>query len=483
MTTESSSNPTPLVQFRSRPPPPPFSTFFFKPRRVTFHHPAYESSRLLQLAALDGDPPHGGIHHETALLICGIITDNVWDGWFTESRDGPKLELDKDVVLTGSDYFYHLPWPESQAVEEGSTRGPYKYPVIPSFRQWPFPHSSPPSGWDFASDTSDIDITQPVLPPPSVSSISQAIRDRDRSCRLSGYQDQIECAYLCPRSELPWFRQQEMERYNTRQSMAGAALVDDLANALTLRSDIQTEFDRGTFVFTRKRGAWVSHFLDSTCHLGAGHHNVDVEIPSGVHQAFLLARVAWAVFPLVSNFLLRGDKRLVRLRGQFARTREDKELTPQTLSKIVPEISARSRSRSPPKRLREEENEENEDSHDVTATKRRRLEGDDQEVKEAGSLATTPDLVKLGTSSGVSQLPSSDTEDVNLDEGIGEADRIAALRRDALFAQRKIDAHLMCCDYTAAETAIAAGADGPKKFGGAHLCPQCRGADYMADGV
>jgi hypothetical protein len=101
-----------------------------------------------------------------------------------------------------------------------------------------------------------------------------------------------------------------MERYNTCQLLTGAALVYDLANALTLRSDIHTEFDRETFVFARIRGAWVSHFLDFTCHLDAGCHKVDVEIPTRVHQAFLFARLAWTVFPMISNFLMRGDKGL-----------------------------------------------------------------------------------------------------------------------------------------------------------------------------
>jgi hypothetical protein len=127
-----------------------------------------------------------------------------------------------------------------------------------------------------------------------------------------------------------------MERYNTRQSLAGVALVDDPANAFTLRSDIHTAFDRKTFVFTRKRGAWISHFLDFTSHLGAGYHSVDVEIPAGVHQAILLARLAWAVFPMVSNFLMRGDKRLVKLRGPSPRAEDEKESRTQKLSKNCP---------------------------------------------------------------------------------------------------------------------------------------------------
>src|SRR4051812_11011081 len=84
--------------------------------RVTFHHPAYESTRLIELSAFDG--LSGGIHYGTALLLCGIIADNIWDGWLTETRDGNKVDVDKDVVLTGRDYFFHLPRPAESSEEQ-----------------------------------------------------------------------------------------------------------------------------------------------------------------------------------------------------------------------------------------------------------------------------------------------------------------------------------------------------------------------------
>ncbi|KAL2357354.1 hypothetical protein BJ546DRAFT_802070, partial [Cryomyces antarcticus] len=194
--------------------------------RVSFHHPAYDSARLIELSAFDG--PNGGIHHGTALLVCGIIAGNVWDGWLTEGRRGNRMDSDR----------------------EERAQGPYKYAVVPSFQHWPFPHEHPPPGWDFNPDLTTS--VASIFPVPSISGVSQAVRDRDGSCRLSGYRDMIERAHLCPRSDVEWFTQQKMDTYNISGSLVGAGLVDDTANALTLRSDIHLSFDAGTFVFTRK---------------------------------------------------------------------------------------------------------------------------------------------------------------------------------------------------------------------------------------
>lgn len=166
--------------------------------RVSFHHPSYDSTRLIELSAFDG--PNGGIHYGTALLVCGIIAGNIWDGWLTEGRRGNKVELDKEAVLRGRDYFFHVPWPPDTSEEERS-QGAYKYPIVPSFQHWTFPHYSPPPGWNFNPDlTANV---ASLFPVPSISSVSQAVRDRDGSCRLSGYRDGIERAHLYNKPLLP----------------------------------------------------------------------------------------------------------------------------------------------------------------------------------------------------------------------------------------------------------------------------------------
>jgi len=432
---------------------------------------------LIELSAFDG--PDGGIHHGTALLVCGIIAGNVWDGWLTEGRHGNKVNLDQEVVLRGREYFFHVPWPTNSSEVERAN-GPYKYPVVPSFQHWPFPHENPPPGWSLTLDLTTS--VASIFPVPSISSVSQAVRDRDGSCRLSGYRDGIERAHLCPRSEVEWFTQQEMDRYNISRSLVGAGLVDDTANALALRSDIHSSFDAGMFVFARKLDQWVSHFLAPTSNLGPEHHNTTVEIPPTVHPAFILARFAWAVFPGIRNFLIRGEKRLVTLRQGVGEARDIKELERDDLCRVL-RIAPRGRSNSPNKRQREEDGTRGAANTAVTA-KRARLDLAEsaQSIRRHDSPpATTPGLcgAEIASTPSLTQPSGSfDSPTLDAEHEAAERRRIAALRQAALKAQRPSDPELVCCDYDAAERANAAECEGPRQFGGAHLCLECLGAEY-----
>ncbi|KAJ9634508.1 hypothetical protein H2199_008965 [Coniosporium tulheliwenetii] len=393
---------------------------------------------------------------------------------------GNKVYLDKEALLRGRDYFFHVPWPTDVPEEERSC-GAYRYPIVPSFQHWSFPHDSPPPGWSFNPDlTANV---ASLFPVPSISSVSQAVRDRDGSCRLSGYQDGIERAHLCPRSEVQWFTQQEMDRYNISGSLVGLGLVDDTANALALRSDIHLSFDAGRFVFTRKRDQWVSHFLTPTSNLGPEYHNTTVEIPSSVHPAFLLARLAWAIFPGIRNFLIRGEKRLVTLRQETGSAWDVKELDREHLCCVLG-IQPRGRSNSPTKRQREADTTGGATDASATASKRARLhlaespQPAEPLARTHSPPATTPEL--CNADAGPTPSPSQPSEPPVLHTN-GETDerrRIGALRQSALKAQRPINPGLLCCDYDAAEVANAAGLEGPRTFGGAHLCMECLGMEY-----
>jgi hypothetical protein len=186
--------------------------------RVTFHHPAYESTRLFEIPAFDGRS--GGIHYRTALLWCGIIAGCAWDGWLSESKSGERLNLDLEAVLRKPDYYFHVPPPADYSAQDHPAI-PYKWPAIIKFDQSPFPHSSPPPGWRFGGSS---DLPSSFVLNPSVSSMSQAVRDRDVTCRLSWYEDGIKRAHLCPRSEVEWFQRSQRptprpEQLGTTQSV------------------------------------------------------------------------------------------------------------------------------------------------------------------------------------------------------------------------------------------------------------------------
>lgn len=73
---------------------------------VFFLHPGYPDSKnvLLSLPALDS----GGIHHETARIACAILADCNWNGFFSLTRDGPRLPAGSDDILTQNRYYFRI---------------------------------------------------------------------------------------------------------------------------------------------------------------------------------------------------------------------------------------------------------------------------------------------------------------------------------------------------------------------------------------
>lgn len=50
----------------------------------------------------------GGIHYETARILCAIIADNQYAGFFTEDSAGPRrVETPKDGVLQPKNYTFN----------------------------------------------------------------------------------------------------------------------------------------------------------------------------------------------------------------------------------------------------------------------------------------------------------------------------------------------------------------------------------------
>jgi len=453
------------VDLRDPPPNaavvPRFSTP--NPPQIIFHHPAYRSTRLIDLPAFDGNDACPGLHHGTALLICGIVAGNQFDGWLSRTRDGKRLKLGSDDLLPVGEYYFHVPCPGDTGTEE--QQAPYRYPVVPTFRHWAFPHDNLPPAWWFPHDGLPI---PPFAPTSSRSNASQAVKLCDGGCCVSPSQDGVEGAHICPEGEDEWFREQEMDQYNPISWRTGAKPVNNPANILTLRADIHIVFDAQSFIFTRKHGSWVSHFLTCTANLGSEYHNTRVNIPADVHPNFLLARLAWSVFPMVRTFFSRGESRLVRV------ALEDKEMTSQELRETFfaqarNPSPTKSRSNSPRKRQRTDTDDGDMETTGPTS-KHRRLNID--QYDGTSSPAPPPELDDFETNSERTHTP------VPLPEEHG-GDELVRLRHEALTDQRKKNAHLMCCDYDAAEKAIAAGLEGSKLYGGAHLCMRCLGVEYQ----
>jgi hypothetical protein len=82
------------------------------------------------LAPFAPDSPAGGIEYGVAHAACGVISGNRWEGWFTTTIDGAKLTLTLGDILCECDYYFYLP--------NSSLETPYA--IVPTFREWTFPH-------------------------------------------------------------------------------------------------------------------------------------------------------------------------------------------------------------------------------------------------------------------------------------------------------------------------------------------------------
>ncbi|KAG9234572.1 hypothetical protein BJ875DRAFT_509286 [Amylocarpus encephaloides] len=350
---------------------------------TTFKHPAYsddfQQGSLLQLYTWD--TRDGGLHAGTALLACAIVACNAQDGYLTRNRDGGSLHVGDDEVLLDDEYYYHVPNP-LPATQESSGRAYYKHPVYPTFEHWPFPHGIIPARWlggvegREGGEGGEGGETIDPSSTPSVSSVSVAVIARDRACAISKYRDYIERAHLCPRNELDWFQQTERM-----------------------------------------------------------YHHQPVEIAASVSAEFLLARFAWAIFPLVKAFIEQGPERLVKLQGKSSDGFYEvtKTLDPADFAQLG--TTRRGRAKSP--------------------KKRKALDLNLPSVVEAKRPCLSTD-----GSDNCEEVPSLFCQSAISEEEPDE-DMVATIRKQQLRKRRPThDPSLICCDYSLAERENAMGHPG-----------------------
>lgn len=278
---------------------------------IRFRHPGYshlseEEDVLLYLPCTD---PKGGLRHRTAKIACAIVANNAWEGYLSDKCDGGALTIGEDDLLTNKDYWFHVP----------NQRSPY--PVVPTFQDWKFPHDSMPPGWTY--DPS------PAKNCPAVSCIDEIVRYRDKTCRISNYRNQLEVAYVCPMAEKAWFGSNNMKIYNADVQLQSNKWIDDQRNKFLLRSDLHRLMDnkanRSKLVIVPKFDKWMAHMLGPAQEYGVFYQNRMVHGITNVSPQFLLARFAWAIFPLLNGFIAHGRPRhLVYLKNPKAREKGDR---------------------------------------------------------------------------------------------------------------------------------------------------------------
>ncbi|KAL8913393.1 MAG: hypothetical protein Q9171_001772 [Xanthocarpia ochracea] len=264
------------------------------------------------------DDPTGGLHHATAHTACAIVAGNRWDGFLSQTPTGTPIEVEAEGLLTDWAYYFIVLGPPSTSASPPSSNNttpmpapitsntPYLYPIVPSFRQWRFPHGQLPRAWDRIQIGADTGVGR---------SNTDAVIARDVTCRMTDYVEECDTAHLCPKTEAEWFRENRMDEYTTELMRSGTAAINNKANVMLLRADLHRAYDKMRFVHVPKRDAqgelrFVTHLIDHSIELGQLYHNAELHTLR-VAKEFLFARLAYDVFPLLSGFLQQRVKRFL----------------------------------------------------------------------------------------------------------------------------------------------------------------------------
>ncbi|KAI1115555.1 hypothetical protein F5Y14DRAFT_115878 [Nemania sp. NC0429] len=210
----------------------------WKDQMVTFFHPAYSDQNppLLALTAIDlRDNSEFGINFDTARAACGIVAANRWDAgtYFAEKNEREngetvwtRVERPPDGVLpAGPDYYFIVDTPEN------------RYPVVPNFHHWRFPHDALPDPWarlcraglgdeDHVTDASGAEGSGPAGNGP----------------RSMNYFKNTCLAGVAPFSHRLWLERNKMERYSGLQGVDGRIM--DQTNISPLRHGINANFHK-----------------------------------------------------------------------------------------------------------------------------------------------------------------------------------------------------------------------------------------------
>ncbi|KAL8941989.1 MAG: hypothetical protein Q9216_001922 [Gyalolechia sp. 2 TL-2023] len=345
---------------------------------ITILHPAYPDNQNCLFTFKAYDHPEGGLHKVVVLTACGIIAGNIWNGYLSITRNGPPIHDDVYVLREPVYYFHAHPYPSSQvstisgaatthhaatpaatAVPSAASSHafPYPYPVYTDFRDWPFPHRNLPPWWPKIPRRRHPITSQPY------SKLTDAVRQRDESCRLTGWGQITEGAHIVPREESDWFRENGMKAYSSSTLLS---TPDNPANVFLLRRDVHTAYDRSIWTIVPKKthsssaeASWVFHLLDNDEEYKAAFHNVKLRPLNGINSEHLLAGFALAVFPMLTSFL--GNSVEKSLMGKsITENPRGRLVNGQECGKKFP--GKKDRTRSPrKKRARDEEDRSDED--------------------------------------------------------------------------------------------------------------------------
>ncbi|KAL8671292.1 MAG: hypothetical protein Q9168_004213 [Polycauliona sp. 1 TL-2023] len=457
---------------------------------VIIKHPGYreQGNLLMQFQAHDRLGEEEGIHHGTILTACRIVSGRN-DGFLTKELGDVRLGLDVNGLLPQGSYYFVVPNDDN-------------YAIYPSFPHWTFPHRQLPPGWSTPPANGP-----PTVPAPAHSNTTNAVLIRDKGCLVTRQRDAVERAHLCPQKQTSWFRSNRMGQYNQSRRLAPACTTDDISSLVALRKDIHFVFDQRMFVFVPKQDNWLIHFLEPSLDLGPQYHNIKATLNTGVAREHVLARFAWAIFPLVREFLEQGPKRWIRAMvtdGDGFITEENEFMDVTTITKRY--FPPQKKSQKKRTRPDDEVSDESQEQEVETGIHKRRKFVQPSRVPQEEEIQvhqSSSDTLRVGKQASTSTNTAMSNQDPSMppikdaslpsdsDDGFNDPDprvrhlysgesRLDKLRRHELKRRRPYDKpELFCCDYDRRAAVVYAAIKGEGEWDEYELCDECLGGEYM----
>ena len=251
---------------------------------------------------------------------------------------------------------------------------------------------------------------------------------------MTQFEEECEVAHLCPKSEQQWFTQNEMYRYGSITST-----MNHSTDLLLLRADVHRAFDKKQFVFIPKvDDTLCTHVLGDRQQHRMMYHNTTLH-PVTLGAEYLFCRFAWAIFPLLGNFLSRGEPTLLALRNGGT-TWADGTQSAES-GKTQSRKSSPTKSASPTKRARTQSEGQQEldcglDEPHEPERGRKRMRSDERsvEVGTQGPVQLLSERVNYSTSS-LAYRPQSTLNVAGADRA-DESGDFRALQAQTLLAER-----------------------------------------------
>ncbi|KAF2009067.1 hypothetical protein BU24DRAFT_415419 [Aaosphaeria arxii CBS 175.79] len=264
---------------------------------VIIRHPGYEDplNVIFKFNPPDDDVAEGpqrrrGIYGQVVFDACMVVAGNPdTKCWLSGSRNGDFATgaIDVDEVLYDSGK---------------------PYGIVPTFREWRFPHQRVPRHWVKAASQSN-----PSTITLASNNIADALRIRDARCRISGEPDVTDVAHIVPTSEEDWWHRNALHEYNNNEK--AEVTQDNVANTMLLRPDLHRAFDASKFIIVPKPSSaekweFTIHLMSMSSAYRHRWHNYTLIVPQYYPEP-LYARFAWSMFKSLQPFLGSHRRRML----------------------------------------------------------------------------------------------------------------------------------------------------------------------------